>query len=89
MLILGQACISVIGFKFHINQSDNSMSKDSFIFNGREFRWMSEDQMQDIGITSCVRKVLAAVKDSCLKREQSTSPRAAKRIKAERQQKIS
>lgn len=38
------------------------LEQDSFTIESKEFRWMSESDMQDVGITSGVRKVLSQMK---------------------------
>jgi A/G-specific adenine glycosylase len=43
-------------------EEDIALSKRWKLENGREAGWMSEDDMKDVGITSGVHKILAAVK---------------------------
>ena len=62
-------------------QSGSRLSKDSFTIDGSKVRWMSKSDMQDVGVTLCIRKLLVAVKDACLKEKESHNPRSTKRIK--------
>jgi len=56
----------------------------AFTSDNMEYRWMAESDMKNVGITSGVKKVLAAVKDACTTQQQSTARKAGKRIKRER-----
>lgn len=63
--------------------SNSTLSKSSFLQDGRELelRWMTESDMKSVGITSGVKKVLAAVNDACGKEHQPIGVRKTKRRK--------
>lgn len=60
-----------------VSSSLNLSHKFDVVNGDRECRWLSESDMQKVGITSSVRKLLAAIKS----RRNSGNPNKRRRIK--------
>eukprot|EP01083_Nonionella_stella_P239295 837663_1 len=60
-----------------VSSSLETLQEFQAIYGDRECRWMSESDMQKVGITSSVKKLLAAIKS----RRHSRNPKKRRRIK--------
>lgn len=73
---------SHVRWSMYCDHSDISSSLETLqeyqaVYGDRECRWMSESDMQKVGITSSVKKLLAAIKS----RRHSRNPKKRRRIK--------